>query len=539
MNICGYRLNFFLLITCFIFSSIQAAIDWSPNNGLALIPQNGQVLAPSIASDGSKNLLAVWQQKEDQNYIIKGAKLPFGSSTWQLTGNISEADQNGYSPEIVTDKNGNSLVIWSSSDGSEVIIKGAKLANGSNNWIKTSDLSIPSFDFLSVMPQLVMDENGNALALWVRFDDDNFIIQGAWLPNGTGDWMPTIDLSVSGQDSFKPQVAMNGNGYAVAVWESFNDNQRIIQSATIKMGSTFWTPVEDVSHDESAGSPQVAIDALGNAKAVWTYFNGSNIQIKSAILKMGATSWTKPQDLSDSGQNSSSPCIGMDPKGNAVALWTRYDGNHYIIESSKCSKDGDWEKANTLSEKGGEAEKPQVAVDKSGNIVAVWSRFDGSRYVTQVTLGSLRGNWRPIKNLSGNEWNAINPQVIFNKGFATAVWLGHNGGTSNIFTSSINPVPLPPKSFRGQSVKNRFATKTVYVNRLTWEPSADKNIVSYRIYRNDSLIATVKAKEKPIYDDKRGKNSRDTYALVSVNKLELESEPLSINLAFKNKIKVQ
>src|ERR1051325_6115370 len=93
-------------------------------------------------------------------------------------------------------------------------------------------------------------------------------------------------------------------------------------------------PAPDLSAaGQNASSPQVAIDPAGDAVAVWTRFNGTNTIIQSASRPAGGA-WSAPLDLSAAGQNASSPQIAVDPAGNAVAVWTRSNGTNNIIQTA-------------------------------------------------------------------------------------------------------------------------------------------------------------------------------------------------------------
>lgn len=59
----------------------------------------------------------------------------------------------------------------------------------------------------------------------------------------------------------------------------------------------------------------------------------------------------------------------------------------------------------------------------------------------------------------------------------------------NIFT--LTPNLLPPTNVTGQRTLNRFANYGEFVTQLTWTPSLAPNIVSYNIYREGILIATL------------------------------------------------
>jgi hypothetical protein len=82
----------------------------------------------------------------------------------------------------------------------------------------------------------------------------------------------------------------------------------------------------------------------------------------------------------------------------------------------------------TFSAAGQDAFDPQVAVDGAGDAVAVWSRFDGTDYRIQARTRSAAGVLGPIQTLSGAGQDAIDPQVAVDGG-GLAVWQRSDGTT--------------------------------------------------------------------------------------------------------------
>jgi len=92
-------------------------------------------------------------------------------------------------------------------------------------------------------------------------------------------------------------------------------------------------PVDLSAGGQTAYSPQVSVDSTGLAIAVWYRSDGSNYIIQSSTSQSGGT-WSTPVDLSASGQSAFGPQVSVDSTGLATAVWYRYDGSNYIIQSS-------------------------------------------------------------------------------------------------------------------------------------------------------------------------------------------------------------
>ena len=131
-------------------------------------------------------------------------------------------------------------------------------------------------------------------------------------------------------------------------------------------------------------------------------------------LMVQATQWsTPPSLLSTTGQDASDPCIAIDPSGNALALWVESG----IVMSSSGTQGGGWDTAEAISST--TASFPQVAMDGSGNAIAVWVENGVVRAKNKPVGQSWSGTETPL-SLSG----ATAPQIAMNaNGDAIAVWL--------------------------------------------------------------------------------------------------------------------
>src|SRR4051794_2158565 len=83
-----------------------------------------------------------------------------------------------------------------------------------------------------------------------------------------------VDLSATGQDTHAPQVAFDGSGNALAVWQRLDGINQIVQGSFRPAGGAFAAPVDLSDTGQDAQEPQVAFDGSGNALAVWDRFDG-------------------------------------------------------------------------------------------------------------------------------------------------------------------------------------------------------------------------------------------------------------------------
>jgi hypothetical protein len=132
---------------------------------------------------------------------------------------------------------------------------------------------------------------------------------------------------------------------------------------------------------QHAFGPQVAVEADADAVFTWTRADpdGSNGWIQ-ARARSAAGILSAVQDVSDPGRVAHGSQVAVDADGDAFFTWVRTDGIHDRVEARSRSAAGILRPFTTLSDRGGGAGDPQVAVDPAGNALVTWWRFDATNH---------------------------------------------------------------------------------------------------------------------------------------------------------------
>jgi hypothetical protein len=200
-------------------------------------------------------------------------------------------------------------------------------------------------------------------------------------------FLSPIEVSDAGVDAFEPQIVVDSTGNEHHIYtEMEGANSRIKYRLRTQAGT--FGPVETLSAaGTDASQPQIALDAGGNAVAVWTRSQGGQVRVEAAARPAGG-SFGAVQTISGSGQNADTPMVSVDPSGRAVAVWVIYDSGmsgNSRIQAAIRPPSGTFGTPTTLSGEGQFAFDPQVdagpAVD--ANAVVIWSRSDGTNLRVQ------------------------------------------------------------------------------------------------------------------------------------------------------------
>ncbi|MBI5739468.1 MAG: hypothetical protein HZA16_02005 [Nitrospirae bacterium] len=394
----------------------------------------GSAYSPQVAMDAQGNATVVWHQYDGARYSIYSNRYTAGAG-WEGAEPI-EADNSGdaVGPQAAMDARGNAIAVWQQSDGTRNNIwtsrHTAETGWGEAVLIETDNAG----DALG--PQVAMDAQGNAIAVWEQYDGTRFNIYSLYMP-GTG-WGAAVLIETDNTGSASdPQVAMDAQGNATAVWYQ-HDGERFNVWAGRYAAGTGWGEAVLIETDNAgdASGPQVATDAQGNATAVWYQYDGARTNVWANRYTAG-TGWGEAVliETDDTG-DAYTPKVAMDAQGNATVVWYQYDGSVYNVWANRYSAGTGWAEAVLIEEDdAGSANDPRVAMDSQGNATAVWYQYDGTRYnilAKRYTAGTGWGAAALIE--TDNAGNAYYPQVAMDaQGNATAVWYQYDGTRFNIW----------------------------------------------------------------------------------------------------------
>jgi hypothetical protein len=393
---------------------------WTTPEGLSVA--GGNATGPQVAVDSSGVVTAVWYRSNGSNDIIQASR--FSGGSWQSPVDLSASGQNASGPQLAVDSSGVVTAVWYRYDGSNnPIIQASRFSGGS--WSSPVNLSASGQN--AYAPQVAVDSSGVVTAVWFRSNGSNTLIQASRFSGGS--WSSPVNLSASGQNAFYPHLAVDSSGVVTAVWYRSNGSNDIIQASRFSGGSWSSSPVNLSASGQNAYFPQLAVDSSGVVTAVWYRSNGSNTVIQASRFSGGSWS-SSPVNLSASGQSAFYPHLAVDSSGVVTAVWYRSNGSNTVIQASRFSG-GSWSSSPVnLSAVGQNAHFPQLAVDSSGVVTAVWRRSNGSINITQASRFS-DGSWQSPVDLSASGQSVFGePQVAVDpSGVVTTVWQFMNGSS--------------------------------------------------------------------------------------------------------------
>jgi len=443
--------------SCLVLASTAAASGeptWLAPVNLSTLGQ-GLSSSPQVALDTRGNAFAVWEHSDavSDTTIVETALRPAGGS-WQAPVELTPPGAEGFSPQIAVDPAGDAIAAWRQSTGSDSnqLVEASERPAG-GNWQAPVEISGPQN---TTDLELAVGSGGEAIAVWDTFENGD-VVQAAAHASGRA-WQTPVTISPPGQrtGAFAPQVAVDAHGEAVVVWESGIAQSGFVQAAVRPAGG-HWQAATDIS-GEGVGRPHVGIDADGEAVAVWNGVTSADDAVQSAAHP-AAGSWQAPVELSTAGEVAAFSQVAVDAQGNATALWYDESGGValadeglVLVGASRPAGASSWHAPVAISApskgQGGVIllGPPAIAVGSQGSAVALWNASNGSDYVAQGAVRpTAAAPWPAPVDLSASGENAGDPQVAMNPlGNAIAVWDVTGDAINNIVQGAAYETPRPP-----------------------------------------------------------------------------------------------
>lgn len=322
------------------------------------------------------------------------------------------------------DSEGNTIVVWTEFDGVNTKIQSAFLPKG-GLWITLGTISSFSGESVGVNPNVAVNADGTAVAVWEESINESYSTVKASMLLKNRKWTLPVALSAPSltYTGKLPQIALNSSGLAVAVWLTNNNFINTVQAATLHFGGYWSAPVNLSPLSSDINNPQISLDNDGNAIAIW--YDKTQQAVQTACLSQGKT-WSPPTTLSDN-VTYSLPQVSMNPSGYAVATWEKSNGSYFSIQSSTKLPGGAWSTPVEISTHDFGAYSSKVAVDVNNHAVAVWEqqteKDSMNNAIIQASYLPFGGNWTAPVNLSATNGRSLAANVAFDhQGNAYAIW---------------------------------------------------------------------------------------------------------------------
>ena len=176
------------------------------------------------------------------------------------------------------------------------------------------------------------------------------------------------------------------------------------------------------------------MDGNGNAFAVWVQLNGSGLGDVWANRYAAGSGWGAAEQIeTDIVGDAFRPEISVDGSGNAFAVWDQFDAQN--IWSNRYLVGGGWGTAEVINTAIGSSQSPRIAADANGNTLAVWQQSDVNGFDIWANRYVAGSGWGTPGQIETDEsGSAYDPQVaVDGYGNMVSVWYQFDGTRDGIY----------------------------------------------------------------------------------------------------------
>lgn len=316
---------------------------------------------------------------------------------WSKPRNISKEtrwreEPEGSAPQVTITRSGKVTAIWTAGDERHTasLVRSATQSAKGSNW--TAPVALPG-SIEGEEAQVGVIPGGEAVAIWGAAYNEESGIEVSSRP-AHGKWKRAGRLGFPGPFPH-PRLAITSTGEAVAAWlkEPEDNIGAVLEVATRPPGGKW--KVRALAPTSYSASPSIVTEPGGGVRVVWVIGGlfGSSTEVVSSTHSPGGV-WTPPTSLASEGlqiPQYANPRIAVTAGGESIAVWSAegQTGENSIVQEASKAAGGTWSAPIKISApdpapKSGSISDLQLKVTPRGEAVAIWSGFDGTERVIEA-----------------------------------------------------------------------------------------------------------------------------------------------------------
>lgn len=229
----------------------DGVLQWTDDG--VTVDASGFITGSCMVTDGTGGAAVIWSQYRNGDADVYAQRIDSnGNIQWNPNGvAVCVASGDQWIPDAIGDGTGGSIVTWMDGrDSSNADVFAQMIdADGNIQWMQDGIVVCNESQY-QVMPQLVSDGAGGAVIAWSDYRSSNnydIYVQRIdqtgilrWLVGG-------VALCVINGDQTYPQIASDGAGGAIVVWEDWRSDSNIYCQRVTESGNLVATILESFS----------------------------------------------------------------------------------------------------------------------------------------------------------------------------------------------------------------------------------------------------------------------------------------------------
>ena len=362
---------------------------------------------------------------------------------WGEAETLDAEDESALYPQISSDANGNSVAVWMQSYQGQGRIWIKRYYAETATWGDARVIHNLDIGGAAQFPHIATDTHGNSVLVWKQEQGVNLNTYSMWSSyyDVVSDmWSAPEPIGLENEDRVAyAKVVFDHFGNAIAVWNQSEGGEDSIWVNHYAFETKSWGNAIAIEQShQTTYKPDIAVHSNGNALVVWHQRDASAVKSIWANNYQAATkTWGVPQ-LIENGESDatiadgiSNVQVAMDASGDGIAVWSQSDGtvdsiwvNHYDLVTAS------WGDASLIETGAGNARAPKIATDRLGNAMVLWYQDNGRLETTHFNqYSAVTQTWGDASEIEVGAGHAYKHQLAYDDSHnAIAIWRQADGG---------------------------------------------------------------------------------------------------------------
>jgi len=321
----------------------------------------------------------------------------YASPTWTQVEPVSPLGEVPTHVDVAVAANGDAVAVWNEYDGADFRIAASSRPVG-GAWTPRTYLSLAGNT--AGNPDVDINEAGEAVATWVRFDGSKMRVQvSRRLADLT--WDGFNNLSVFDRNGQNPTVEVAGNG---TVYVAFGEDGVTTDTTKLAKLVKGQAPTTSTLDTDNPNALALSVNESGGVLVAWRDDNVEGVAVK-VHTRVGGVQATKKVNQSDGWYANGGMDAALANDGRGVVVLPKPVGDDTMTVEFRRAIDGFWSGSNHISDPGEHTSHPSVAMDDHRNVVVAYntggavrvaSRSGASSWTNPQTIPSAGGATEPI-----------------------------------------------------------------------------------------------------------------------------------------------
>jgi hypothetical protein len=313
------------------------------------LTRSGNADSPQVEIDKYGNVVSIWREYDNNNassriktniYKLDSNSGPMSVGQWIEAPTYIDNTLQVLSgpPKLEMNKSGLAVAVWTqkSSDYYRIFSNHLRL-NLEDDWDWVSperiDFNGSVVDAHSSSPSVAVDQNGDAIAIWLRHDGQ---INNLWYSRFVGSWSEArlVERNRLGDVSY-PIIALSQDNRALLAWVQENKiaNSKTLVSSFFDVNESRegWTDEEEITTGSSLSKLTASFDREGNAVLLWQE-GLTKGKIRTSYYSNLTKDWEVATTLSNSGNDVSISSLYED--GRFLSVWEEEASSTFKLYSA-------------------------------------------------------------------------------------------------------------------------------------------------------------------------------------------------------------